>query len=463
MLIHVLSALTAVIVCGAILAKLCRWIGQPPVIGQVLAGIALGPSLLGRISLDAQQALLPAEAIPLLGVLAQFGIILYMFLLGLELDTEQIRQNARPTLIISASSIAVPFLLGGIMAVLLHSQLSSPDVAIVPFALFVGVALAVTAFPVLARILHDRGMQATPLGTLALSCAAVNDVIAWCLLALVVGVAQAKLGSALGVIAGAVVFIGFMLTVLRPLARRFATRVETTDQSRQVMTIVFLALLLCALMAEWIGIHAIFGAFLLGVIIPHDSRIARSFTMKLEDLVTVVFLPAFFAFTGMRTQIGALHTVNDWLFCGLIIVVATVGKVAGTALAARATGMPGREAGRLGALMNTRGLMELIILNIGLDLKIISPTFFAMMVIMAVATTMMTGPLLNLLARKRRVDVADAPCLDAATGTDPALPFRSRLSERPASGLPTGSAGSCESPGDALSGMPSASVPSASR
>ncbi len=399
-LMHVLLALTAVIICGYVLGRLFRYVGQPPVIGEVVAGILLGPSLLGRLAPDARQFLLPDSIAPFIGLIAQLGVILYMFLLGLELDTGLFRQRARATFGIAGASIAVPFLLGSLLAFYLYPRLSSQAVPFASFALFLGVAMAVTAFPVLARILGDRGIQHTPLGTLALACAAINDVIAWCLLALVVGVAQSHVDGGLMVIGGATAFIAAMLLVVRPLARRVAARADD-DASRGLITLVFVMLLLSALTAEWIGIHAIFGAFVLGAIIPHDSAIARTFTAKLEDLVTVVFLPAFFAFTGLRTQIGAVDSAEEWLLCGLIVVVATAGKFGGTCIAARLTGHGWHEAASLGVLMNTRGLMELIVLNIGLDLKIISPKLFVMLVIMALATTIATTPVLQLLARRQ--------------------------------------------------------------
>ena len=396
-LMHVLLALTAVIAVGYVLGRVFRYIGQPPVIGEVVAGIMLGPSLLGRIAPDAAAFLMPNSVAPYIGIIAQFGIILYMFLLGLELNLGQIRERAGATLSIATASIIVPFLLGSALALFLYPRLATGDVSFTSFALFLGVAMAITAFPVLARILSDRQMQRTRLGTMALSCAAINDVAAWCLLALVVGVAQAKVGGALLVLIWTVAFIAGMFIIVRPLAQRFLRDHPDRNPSSGKLTLVFVAMLLSALAAEFIGIHAIFGAFLLGAIIPHDSKIAESSTHKLEDLVTIVFLPAFFAFTGMRTQIGIVSSGEDWLICGLIIGVATIGKFGGTFLAAKMTGQSSREAASLGTLMNTRGLMELIVLNIGLDMGVISPRLFAMMVIMALVTTMATSPVLHLL------------------------------------------------------------------
>jgi Kef-type K+ transport system membrane component KefB len=324
-----------------------------------------------------------------------------MFLVGLELNTSLLRNRAHATVATSHASIVVPFLLGAVLALWLYPRLSSSDVPFTCFALFLGVAMAITAFPVLARILTDRRMHRTPLGVVALGCAATDDVTAWCLLALVVGVAQAKVSGAVVVALLAAAYIGFMFLVVRPVAVCLAGRVHEARVTRTVAGLVFVALLLSALATEVIGIHAIFGAFLLGAVIPHDSAIARVFTHKLEDVVTVLLLPAFFAFTGMRTEIGLVAGVEQWLLCGLIIVVATAGKFGGTAVAARLTGLGWREASALGILMNTRGLMELIVLNIGYDMKIISPTLFAMMIVMCLVTTVATTPILHLLTAGR--------------------------------------------------------------
>jgi Kef-type K+ transport system membrane component KefB len=392
--LHVLVALTAIIITGQVLARLFARLGQPAVIGEVVAGILLGPSLLGT---QLSALILPPSVGPYLGVIAQLGVVLYMFLVGLELNPARLKHRTRATLATSHASILVPFILGALLALLLYPQLSDRSVPFTSFALFIGVAMSITAFPVLARILTDYRLTRTNLGVIALSCAAVDDVTAWCLLAFVVGVAKAQVGQGLFVVAGALVFIALILLVARPALRRVALRWETQKPSVGLMTVVFVALLLSALTAEAIGIHAIFGAFLLGVVVPHDSALARAFTQQLRHVVTILLLPAFFAFTGMRTRIDLLSAPALWLLCGLIIVTAIAGKFGGTFAAARLTGLRWREAALLGALMNTRGLMELIVLNVGLELGVISPTLFAMMVLMALVTTMLTSPLLRIL------------------------------------------------------------------
>jgi Kef-type K+ transport system membrane component KefB len=396
-LYHVLLALVSILLLGRWMGKLFAYVGQPRVIGEMVAGIMLGPSLLGQIWPDAQRFILPADVAPYLGMISQIGVILYMFLVGLELNAGLIRSRAHATIAISHTSILVPFLLGTILALWLHPYYAESGQRFMGFALFMGIAMSITAFPVLARILTDRQMEKTPLGVVALSCAAIDDVTAWCLLAFVVGIAQQKMTGAVHTIIYAILYIVIMLVVVRPLAIRFLGKNSDAPQKRMAVW-VLVGLLFSAMTAEWIGIHAIFGAFLLGAIIPHDSDVAEDFQHKLEDIVKILLLPAFFAYTGMRTEIGLVSGWQAWGFTALIILVATVGKFGGSFAAARLTGLDWRMSTSLGILMNTRGLMELIVLNIGLEMKVISPTLFAMMIIMALVTTMSTTPVLHLLS-----------------------------------------------------------------
>jgi Kef-type K+ transport system membrane component KefB len=345
---------------------------------------------------------------PLLGIVAQLGVILYMFVVGLELDLRALGERGRAAVAISHASIVAPFLLGAALALGIYPVLATRDVPFTAFALFLGVSLSVTAFPVLARILTDRKLHKTSLGVVALACAAVDDVTAWCLLALVVGVAQSEVGSALSVAALTLGYIGGMYLIVRPLVARIVPRWETRGLSKGALAAVFAGLLFSSFITERIGIHAIFGAFLLGAVVPHDSRLARELSEKLEAVVTVLLLPAFFAYTGMRTEIGLLSGLQNWLICGVIILVATLGKFGGTLAAARLTGLSWRDSASLGILMNTRGLMELIVLNIGLDLGVISPTLFAMMVVMAIVTTLATSPILQLLQLRRTSESVSA-------------------------------------------------------
>ncbi len=394
---HLLIALTAVIVVGRIVGRAFTLIGQPPVIGEVVGGILLGPSLLGRISPEAYQFILPPEVAPYLGLVAQLGVILYMFLVGLELNSDRLRGNAHTTIAISHASIVLPFVLGSALALPLYPRLSTNTVPFTNFALFLGVAMSITAFPVLARILSDRGIIRSELGVLALTCAAVGDVTAWCLLAFVVGVVQGNADSAMWIAGATLGFIAFMFVVVRPAVPRFTRSVYGLPTPGGAIALTLAGVLVASLATEVIGVHAIFGAFLFGAVFPHDSALARTLKQNLENLVTILLLPAFFAFTGMRTEIGLLSGASEWLICGVIIAVATLGKFGGTFVAARVSGLGWRYAAGLGVLMNTRGLMELIVLNVGLDLGVISPTLFTMMVLMALVTTMATTPVLQRL------------------------------------------------------------------
>ncbi|MDB5307280.1 MAG: nhaS3 1 [Gemmataceae bacterium] len=401
---HVLATLAAVVGLGYVLGRAFGYLGQPPVIGEVVAGILLGPSLLGAISPEAMHQLIPGpdadpkgQVVSALKVVAQLGVVLYMFLVGLELNSAKLKHQAHAAVAISHASIVAPFVLGAGLALWLYPVVSHRGVPFTSFALFMGVALSVTAFPVLARILADRGLDKTEVGVVALGCAAADDVTAWCLLAFVVGVAQAQIGTAAGVGLGALVFIAGMFLVVRPLAARVCRQLDAGPLPAAAIPGVFVAVLLSALATEAIGIHAVFGAFLLGAVIPHDSQLAREFTRRLKDVVTVLLLPAFFALTGLRTQVGLVSGWENWLICAAIIAVATLGKFGGTLVAARLTGRDWRTGAALGAMMNTRGLMGLIVLDIGLDLGVISPTLFAMMVLMALATTMATAPALRWL------------------------------------------------------------------
>jgi Kef-type K+ transport system membrane component KefB len=399
-LYHVLLCLVLILLLGRWMGKLCLYFGQPRVIGEMIAGIMLGPSLLGHFWPAATAFILPDHAAPSLKIIAQIGVVLYMFLIGLELNAGLLKSRAHATVVISHASIVTPFLLGAILALWLYPRFGTESTLFSSFAMFMGVAMSITAFPVLARILTDRHMENTELGVVALSCAAIDDVTAWCLLAFVVGFANSEVGSAVQTVVYSILYIAAMFAIVRPLALRYLGHDSIAPQRRMTVW-VLVALLFSALTAEWIGIHAIFGAFLLGAIIPHDSDVAIDFQHKLEDIVKILLLPAFFAYTGMRTEIGLVSGWQAWFFCAVIILVATLGKFGGTLIAARATGLDWRMSSALGILMNTRGLMELIVLNIGLELGVISPKLFAMMVIMALVTTMATTPVLHFLTSFR--------------------------------------------------------------
>jgi Kef-type K+ transport system membrane component KefB len=389
-----------IIVAARLVGMVARRVGQPAVIAEVIAGILLGPSLLGRLSPAFSGWLFPKVSLAGLSLVSQVGLVFFMFLIGLELDPKLLRGRGASSFAISAAGIFVPFTLGALFALQIFATQAGHGVPRASFTLFMGIAMSVTAFPVLARILAERKLIRTNLGSIALACAAADDVTAWCLLAFVVSFVHAKASlSALFTTAEAAAFAGFMLLVVRPLLMRLSARITTRESLTQnVVALTFVLLLASAFVSEWIGIHALFGAFLFGAIMPRQGDYAQALAERLEDFVVVALLPLFFAYSGLRTELGLVSGVGDWLLCLSLIAVACLGKFGGSFTVARWTGMSTRDSAALGVLMNTRGLMELIVLNIGLDLGVISPKIFTMMVLMALVTTVMTTPLLELIA-----------------------------------------------------------------
>jgi Kef-type K+ transport system membrane component KefB len=371
----------------------------------MIAGISLGPSLLGRAAPEVSAHLFPAAIVPHLSAISQFGVILFMFLVGVEFDIDWLRRQSRSSFIISQASIAAPFLLGAGLAVWLYRPFGPRAFPLPEFALLIGVAMSITAFPVLARILRDVRLERTRLGMTALTAAAVGDVTAWCLLAFVIGIVQSQPERIFCTVALATAFIALMLLVVRPFYAWMAS-----DQTRKQPLPAVAVLLACAglalsaLATDRIGIHALFGAFLFGVIIPHDSALAHNLSSICGRPVQTLFLPVFFASTGLFTQIGLVHDLGAWIICLAIVAVASFGKIGGSYLGARLTGTQPRSAAVLAVLMNTRGLLELIVLNIGLKLGLLSPALFAMFVIMALFTTFATAPILQIVTRHNRLD-----------------------------------------------------------
>jgi Kef-type K+ transport system membrane component KefB/nucleotide-binding universal stress UspA family protein len=388
-----------------------RCIKQPQVIGEIVAGIMLGPSLFGLVAPATAAALFPAEAVPFLEVLSQIGLIFFMFLIGLELNPKYLKSNLDTAILTSHVSILVPFSLGSFLALLLYPALSNNSVSFTAFAMFLGAAMSITAFPVLARIITEHNLQNTKLGTLALTCAAVDDVTAWCLLAVAIAVTRTNsVVGALPTIFESVIYIAFMLTVVRWFLQRLSKHYNRTGRLTQlVLAGIYMGVVASALITEWIGIHLIFGAFLLGAAMPKNAGLTRELAEKTEDFVLIFLLPIFFAYSGLRTQIGLLNSPELWLLCAAVLGVAIIGKYFGTYAAARVCGISNRESSALGWMMNTRGLTELIVLNIGLSLGVISPLLFTMLVIMALVTTFMTSPLLEWTYPKRliRLDVSE--------------------------------------------------------
>jgi Kef-type K+ transport system membrane component KefB len=403
-----LLILQIIVILGVarLVGLLFRKIRQPQVVGEMAAGILLGPSLLGLVAPGVFDFLFPAESLGYLNAISQIGLLVFMFLIGLELDLNILRGRGRTTVITSQISIYVPFLSGILLAIFLYPLLSYEDVPFGIFAMFLGTAMSITAFPVLARILTERKMLHTRLGAVAIACAAVDDVTGWIILAALMLLARSS-EAILPLWATILGVATYVLIMLFPM-RRLMCWIEDFYHQRGQLTQGILALvLLFALGSAWttelLGIHALFGAFLAGVIMPRHHGFVHALTEKLNDFTVVFLLPLFFAYTGLRTSVGLLDSPELWLYCILIILVAVAGKFLGGSLPARATGMPWRESWALGALMNTRGLMELVLLNIALDIGLITPTLFTMLVIMAMTTTFMTAPVLEWIYFRRMV------------------------------------------------------------
>ncbi len=381
-----------------------RKIHQRQVIGEMVAGILLGPSLLGWLAPNVSAALFPPASLGFLSALSQIGLLVFMFLIGLELDPQTLRGQSHTAVVTGQASIILPFLLGSLLSLYLYPRLSDDSVSFINFTLFMGTAMSITAFPVLARILTERNLQRTPLGIVTIACAAVNDVTAWCILAGVVLLVRTTeeavplwmtlLGS-LGYIALMILGVRRLLTKFEVLYRRRGTITQ------DMLAVMLLLVLASGWTTEWLGIHALFGAFLVGAIMPKQSDFVHALIEKLNDLAVVLLLPLFFAFTGLRISVGLLNGGEMWFYFALILLAAIIGKFGGSTLAARATGQPWRESSAIGILMNTRGLVELVALNIGYDIGVISPTVFTMLVLMALITTFMTSPLLELFYLRR--------------------------------------------------------------
>jgi len=397
--------LIVILIATRLVGSLFVKLGQPSVVGEMFAGVFLGPSLFGLLFHDGFNFIFPASSLGVLRLLSQIGVCLFLFAVGMELDISHLRSRAYTAVVVSHASILFPYFLGMAVSLALFTTLAGPGTSFVSFALFMGISMSITAFPVLARILQERRLDATALGVTALTCAAVDDVSAWSILAFVVAIARATgLASTVVSLILVLAFVAVMLLGIRPrLPGWFATdRLAGGIPSKGIIAAVLVFTFASALTTEIIGIHALFGAFLAGVAMPARPEFRNYLKVRLENFSSVFLLPLFFVFTGLRTELGLLNDAEGWLLCLLIILTATVGKLGGSLFAARLTGMGWIDSFSLGALMNTRGLMELIAVNIGYDLGILSPRIFTMLVIMALVTTFMTGPLLTLADFARR-------------------------------------------------------------
>lgn len=394
-----LLQIAIILVAVKIFGWICQKIGQPTVVGEIIAGVVLGPSLFGLYFPSASAYIFPVSSLHNIEVLSQIGLILFMFIVGLELNIKTIKRKANEAVIISHASIILPFGLGFVLAYFMYGEFTYGNIPFTSFALFMGIAMSITAFPVLARIVHERGINKTPLGPIVITCAAIDDITAWCILAAVIAIVKAgSFTSSIYVILIAIVYVIFMFKLVRPFMKRMAENFSSKKiMSKSLLIIYFLILFLSAYATEIIGIHALFGAFIAGVVMPTTMNFRENLTKKIEEIAVVIFLPLFFVYTGLRTEIGLLNDVHLWMVCLAIIAVAVIGKFVGSALAARFVGIGWKDSTVIGVLMNTRGLMELVVLNIGHDLGVLTPEVFTMMVVMALVTTFMTSPMLSIV------------------------------------------------------------------
>jgi len=398
LLLQMSIVLLVAVGCG----RLARQMGQARVVGEIIGGILIGPSVFGRFAPHLSANLFPPSSLSQLELLSTVGLVLFLFLIGMELDYAQLYRQRSTALAASGMSILLPFIMGAVLAHSLRIRFAPHGIGSIPFVLFLGIAMSITAFPVLARILEERNLQSTPLGTVAILCAAVDDVVAWSLLA----VALALIGESGGPsslpfrLVGLAVYLFLMLGVIRPLAARLVDRRNNPELSLDLLGLIVAAILLSAAATDKIGVHPLFGAFLAGVCFPRIQHWQTAIRERLDMLVSVLLLPLFFALTGMRTRLDLLNGKSIWIWTGIVLAAAVFGKMGGAAIAARFTGQSWRNAIALGALLNTRGLVELIVLNIAYNVGAFTPTLFTMMVVMALVTTMSTAPILNMLGIK---------------------------------------------------------------
>lgn len=405
-----LMQITAILIAGKLVGFLFRKMKQPAVIGEMAAGILLGASFLGYYFPAASQFLFPPQSLGTLGLLSQVGLTLFMFIVGLELDLGMLKGKTNTAVVISHASIVAPFTLGVGLAYFTYKAYAPDGIQFLSYALFVGISMSITAFPVLARIIQERNLSKTTLGTIAITCAAADDVTAWCILAVVIAVVKAgSIWSALYTLLFAIAYVLLMLKVVKPQLQRFHSKENTPEPPAKVLGIYLVVLTASAWITDMIGIHALFGAFMAGIVMPADSRFRHYFIEKIESVALFLLLPLFFVSTGLKTRISLLNTAELWLLCGMVIAVAVIAKFGVSSLTARYTGQSWKDSLKIGALMNTRGLTELIVLNIGYDLGVITPQVFTILVIMALTTTLMTGPTLDLIDRFFKKETTPLP------------------------------------------------------
>lgn len=405
-----LFQIIVILIVVRIFSVFFKFIGQPGVMGEIVAGIVLGPSLLGYFFPEFFGVLFRPDSLTNLNLLSQIGLVLFMFVIGMELDFSVLKNKMNETLVISHAGIVVPFFLGIIASFWVYEEYAAGQTAFLPFALFIGISMSITAFPVLARIVQERNMSHKPVGILSIASAANDDVTAWCLLAVVIAIAKAgTFTSALFTIGLTLLYITLMFAVVRPFLKKIGHVYANSEViNKSFVAFIFILLVVSSVATEIIGIHALFGAFIAGVVMPANIGFRKVMMEKVEDVALVFFLPLFFAFTGLRTEVGLLNSPEMWLICLLFIGVAVLGKLGGCAVAARCVGESWKDSLVIGTLMNTRGLMELVALNIGYEMGILPPPVFVILVIMALVTTFMTTPILILVEKLFAVKAAAA-------------------------------------------------------
>jgi Kef-type K+ transport system membrane component KefB len=404
---HIQSSIGILLLQILIILAICRIagllfkkIGQPSVIGEIIAGIILGPSVSGYFFPQFSAFIFPEESFSNIQILSQFGLILFMYTIGMELDLSVVKKRFQDAILISHASTIVPFFLGMLLAYFIYDTYANEAVPFLSFALFIGISLSITAFPVLARIIQERGMTKTHLGSISLASAANGDITAWCLLAAVVAYAQAgSMNSAVFNVLFSLVYVGIMFFVIRPLLRIIGDLYHNKEVfDKSLVALMFFILLASASVTEILGLHALFGAFIAGIIMPENMKFRKIMNEKVEDISLALFLPLFFVYMGLKTEIGLIYGKDMWLLCGVFILVAIIGKFGGTLIAARLSNESWKNSLYMGALMNTRGLMELVVLSIGLEMGILTPTVFAILILMTLVTTFMTTPLISFMS-----------------------------------------------------------------
>ncbi|HEX7306756.1 cation:proton antiporter [Lentzea sp.] len=402
---RLLLAMAVLTVAVRVVGWLVSKIGQPRVLGEIVAGILLGPSVLGLVWPELMTYLFPQQVIAGLNVLAQTGLVMFMFLIGLEIDLRSLRGQGHKVTVISHASLLVPIALAVPLSLWLHPRFGARTDELA-FCLFFAAAMAITAFPVLSRLLQESGLLSTQVGVISLVCAAINDVYAWIMLAIVVAVAKsAGPGDVVRTLLLSIAYLVVMFAVVRPLLRRLG---------HPPMWVMIAVAILSAWTTDQIGIHAIFGGFLAGAVMPRDPEWQHGVEAKLESMISVLLLPMFFGLVGLSTRIDQLTTAALWLTTVLVVAVATLGKLGGASLAARLTGDRWTESLLIGVLMNTRGLTEVVILTVGVQLGVVSPALFTIMVLMALVTTFMAAPIINRL--RRRLAAPPAAALSGGVG-----------------------------------------------